>query len=176
MAAKQWYTTLAFACALPLCSDAIAQQDDTAADSAKPESELILPAAPHKANLLPFYVSPTATLDFAIDGKSLSVTEDGIVRFTLVITSAAGATNISHEGIRCSTYEKKRYATGQQDGSWSPARRDVWEPIRDMGANRQHAALAKDYFCDGEGVSGKAAAIVDRLRRKKTLRPDALSR
>ena len=136
----------------------------------------MLPAAPQKANLLPFYVSPTATLDFAVDGKSLSVTEEGIVRFTLVVTSAAGASNISHEGIRCSTFERKRYATGQQDGSWTPARRDVWEPIRDMGANRQHAALAKDYFCDGEAVSGKAATIVDRLSKKKTLRNDPLSR
>lgn len=174
MAAKQWYKTLALACALPLCCDAFAQQDESASDTAKPESELVLPAAPQKGNLLSFYVSPTATMDFAIDSKSLSVTDEGIVRFTQVITSPAGATNISHEGIRCSTYEKKRYATGQQDGSWSPARRDAWEPIRDVGANRQHAALAKDYFCDGEAVAGKAAAIVDRLRKKKTLRNDIL--
>ena len=165
-----WRIAPGLAGTLLICGAACAQQDGATADSAQPESELVLPAAPAKADLLPFYVSATTTLKFAVDGKSLTVTEDGIVRYTLVITSPAGATNVSHEGIRCSTSEKKLYATGRPDGSWSPARRDVWSPITDVGANRQHAALAKDYFCEGEGVAGKASAIVDRLRRQKTLK------
>ena len=164
---------LGLICASQLCGPAQAQPDDSTADE-KPESELVLPAAPVKANLLPFHVSPTATLNFAIDAKSLSVTEDGIVRFTLVVTSTSGATNISHEGIRCSSFEKKLYATGHADGSWVRSKRDVWSPIRDAGSNRQHAALAKDYFCDASTVSGKADTIVDRIRRQKTLRYEAL--
>ena len=38
------------------------------------------------------------------------------------------------------------------------------------GGNRQHAALALEYFCEGGRVAGKAETIVERLRRKKTLR------
>ena len=156
-------------CAMHLCFAACAQQNDEQTD-AKPESEVVLPAGPQKAQLLPFYVSPTSTLDFAVDANSVSVSSDGIVRFTLVVTSTAGARNVSYEGIRCSSYERKLYATGRTDGTWVPARRDMWQPITDVGANRQYAALAKDYFCDSGTISGKADAIVERLRKKKTLR------
>jgi len=157
----------------PLVASAITVAEQDALDGenkAWAESAVNLPAPPKKENLLSFYVSPTATIDFSVDAKSLSVDKDGVVRYTLVATSRAGATNISYEGIRCQSAEKKLYAFGQSDGSWSRARRDAWDVIRESGANRQHATLALEYFCDGGGVAGKAETIVERLRRKKPLR------
>lgn len=156
--------------ALLVCAEAFAQQDDIKQDAPAAESEVTLPAAPQKNHLLPFYVSATTTMDFAIDAKSLSVSSDGIVRYTLVITSPAGARNVSYEGIRCSSAEKKLYATGRPDGSWSPSRRDVWSPISSVGANRHHAALVKDYFCEGDTVAGKAETIIERIRKQKPLK------
>lgn len=147
-----------------------AQEDKAQADQPEDAAPLILPAAPAKENLLAFYVSPTTTMNFAVDAASVSVTPDGIVRFTLVIASPEGARNVSHEGIRCKTAEKKLYATGGTDGNWAPSRNDVWNRIRDVGANRQHAALFNDYFCDSGAVAGNAATIVKRLRQKKPLR------
>ncbi len=147
-----------------------ANADDADSDALKAESPVVMPAPAQKNNLLSFYVSPTTTLDFAVDAKSVSVTEEGTVRFVLIVTSQSGASNISYEGIRCSTGEKKLYAVGQTNGSWTAARRDVWETIIDRGINRQHAALAKDYFCETGMVAGKAEVIVDRLRKKKPLR------
>ena len=147
-----------------------ANTDDADSEALKAESPVVLPAPAQKNNLLSFYVSPTTTLDFAVDAKSVSVTEEGTVRFVLIVTSQSGASNISYEGIRCSTGEKKLYAVGQTNGSWTAARRDVWETIIDRGINRQHAALAKDYFCETGMVAGKAEVIVDRLRKKKPLR------
>jgi hypothetical protein len=148
----------------------LAQADDADKNPTKAESPVVLPSPVTKNNLLPFYVSPTTSMDFAIDAKSVTVTDDGVVRFSLIITSPSGAKNISYEGIRCSSGEKKLYAIGQLNGSWSPARRDTWEPIFDHGSNRYHAALAKDYFCESGVVAGKAEAITERLRKKKTLR------
>jgi len=159
---------LAFAVQLPLA--VCAQENSAAADKAEDPTPLVLPAAPAKENLLPFYVSPQATMNFAIDAPSVIVTPDGVVRFTLVITSSEGARNVSHEGIRCKTGERKLYATGGADGNWSASRNNAWSQIRDVGANRQYAALYKDYFCDFGSVSGNAAAIVKRIRQKKTLR------
>ena len=156
--------------AMLIFSAAWSQPASSNQDAQTVESEVTLPTPAQKNNLLSFYVSPTATMDFAIDAKSLSVTPDGIVRFTLVITSKAGASNVSFEGIRCATEEKKLYATGKPDGSWSPSRRDAWSPIGDVGANRQHAALMKDYFCEGTTVAGKAEAIVERIRKQKPLK------
>ena len=149
---------------------ALSQADDADKNPIKSESPVVLPSPVTKNNLLPFYVSPTTSMNFAIDAKSVTVTDDGVVRFALVITSPSGANNISYEGIRCSSGEKKLYAIGQLNDSWSPARRDTWEPIYDHGSNRYHAALAKDYFCESGTVAGKAEALIERLRKKKTLR------
>lgn len=160
------WLTLALQLPLAVC----AQDDKAPAEATEDATPLVLPAAPAKDNLLPFYVSPTATMNFAVDASSVSVTPDGVVRFTLVIASPEGARNVSYEGIRCKTGEKKLYATGIADGSWSPSRNDAWSRIRDVGANRQHAALFNDYFCDFGSVAGNAAAIVKRLRQKKALR------
>jgi len=157
----------------PLVASAITVAEQDALDGenkAWAESAVNLPAPPKKENLLSFYVSPTATIDFSVDAKSLSVDKDGVVRYTLVATSRTGATNISYEGIRCQSAEKKLYAFGQSDGRWSRARRDAWDVIRESGANRQHATLALEYFCEGGSVAGKAETIVERLRRKKPLR------
>jgi len=142
-------------------------------DKDKPWQEIAiqLPAAPAAGDLLPFYVSPTATQSFAIDPKSLTIGADGVIRYTLVSQSQGGASNVSYEGIRCNSFEKKLYAFGRADGTWARSRRDQWEPITDNQANRQHAALAKDYFCNGNAIAGKADDIVKRIRNQERLMP-----
>jgi hypothetical protein len=135
------------------------------------EIELQLPAAPKQENLLTFYVSPTATQSFAIDPQSLTVGADGVIRYTLVAVSDAGAKSISYEGIRCMSYERKLYAFGRTDGSWSRSRRDQWERINTHAANRQHAVLFKNYFCREQTVAGKAEDMIRRIRDNKTLSP-----
>lgn len=156
--------------ALPTPWTVWAEENSATADKTDDAAPLVLPAAPAKENLLPFYVSPSTTMSFAIDATAVSVTPDGVVQFTLVVTSTEGARNVSYEGIRCKTAERKLYATGSADGKWSASRNDAWNQIRDMGANRQYAALYKDYFCDFGSVAGNAAAIVKRIQQKKTLR------
>ena len=138
-------------------------------DNAWKEVAASLPAAPTAENLLPFYVSPTASQRFAIDAKSVSVGTDGVVRYTLLATSASGAKSISYEGIRCDGWQTRLYAFGHPDGSWSRARRDEWTPINRNAANRQQAVLAADYFCQGSTVAGKAAEMVERIRWKRSL-------
>ena len=54
--------------ALILSSVALAQTDSAENDQTKPESPVVLPAPVQKNNLLPFYVSPTTTMD--LDRKS----------------------------------------------------------------------------------------------------------
>ncbi len=150
------------------------QFDDDFDDENKPWEEIAiqLPAAPQAGDLLPFYVSPTATQSFAVDSKSLSVGTDGVVRYTLVAVSQAGAKSVSYEGIRCATFEKKIYAIGRDDGTWSRSRRDKWEGIVRGNANRQHAALAQDYFCSNLSVASDVKEIVRRLKSQETLTGD----
>jgi hypothetical protein len=124
------------------------------------ELEAQLPSAPKPDNLLPFYVSAATDNRFFVDSASMSVGEDGVVRYTLVIKSAAGASNISYEGMRCSSGEVKRYAFGRSDGSWGKARNARWEDIRYKDVNRHHHMLYDDFFCPrGIAVQSPAEAV-----------------
>lgn len=128
-----------------------------------------LPAAPKMENLLEFEVSNTTTQTFAVDAKSISVGEDGVVRYILVSRSPSGAKNVSYEGIRCETWERKLYAFGHKDGSWTRSRRDQWERFTGTVANRQHATLARDYFCQSGRIEGTVDQITRRLRDRQRL-------
>lgn len=130
-----------------------------------------IPPQPQAANLVSFYVSPTATMNFLIDINSISAGSDGVVRYTLVSKSQAGAENISYEGIRCQTYESKSYAFGQKDGNWSRARLSGWKQISESSGNRQHAALAKDFLCQDGMIAGKVEDIRSRLRHNRPIKP-----
>ena len=141
-------------------------------DAEKPWQEIAiqLPVAPKQENLVPFYVGPTATQEFEIDLSSVELGKDGVVRYVLVTTSPSGVKNISFEGIRCETDERKLYAFGRSDGSWSRSRRDRWERINSAIPNRQHAALAHDYFCENLTIAGDAQEMVGRIRYQRPLR------
>ncbi len=149
----------------------LAQAAEKEQDSNKEwqETSWQLPAAPQAENLLPFYASSSQS--FSLDAKSLSVASDGSIRYSLISTSTGGAKNISYEGIRCQTAEKKLYAFGRPDGSWSASRRDQWEMISDTGVNKQHSILLYDYFCEGKTIAGKAEQILGRIKRKQPLKP-----
>jgi len=130
-----------------------------------------LPSAPLPENLLPLRMGRTATLTFSVDAKSLSVDEDGVVRYTLVAVSPTGTRNVSYEGIRCSSFEKRQYAFGQENGEWRPARNSQWEHISRNIVNHHHAILAQDYFCDVKRIAGDAKRILRRIRYDEPVNP-----
>ncbi len=123
-------------------------------DNKKPwaEAEYQLPPVPDPKNLVPISVSNLTDNQFAVDVRSVTFGSDEVVRYTLVVSSSRGARNVSYEGMRCATGERRIYALGRSDGSWSKARSSQWQRITDSNLNRHHAALFKDYFCTPGGV------------------------
>ncbi len=126
-----------------------ADDEESAAAGKWREIEVQFPAAPAPENLLPIYVSASTTNRYLVDRSTLTVGEDGVVRYVLVVMAAEGGRNVSFEGMRCETRERRLYASGRQDGSWSKVRRDEWLRIQDATANRHYAALFLEYFCPG---------------------------
>src|SRR5205823_1385222 len=84
------------------------------------------------ADLIEFYVSPTAEFKYFVDASSLSVGADRIVRFTLVARSPSGVDNVSYEGMRCPR-ENRLYAVARAGGSWSSRDSDWREFAREIG-------------------------------------------
>jgi len=64
-----------------------------------------------------------------------------------VARSVGGATNISYEGIRCKGRERKLYAFGRADKTWSAARNPQWASISDLPVNLLQATLHDAFFC-----------------------------
>lgn len=125
------------------------------------------PAAPSSGDLVEFYIGTGTGNRFFIDGKTLSVGKDGVVRYVLVIKTAGGATNVAFEGIRCQTGEYKLYASGRADGTWAPSRIARWRPIEDNPTNRHHAVLNRDLLCPmGIPISSPEEGL-DAVRRGK---------
>lgn len=110
------------------------------------EIEARLPPFPKPENLDSFFVSATTDNKFMVDRESISVGADGVVRYTLVVLSSSGAQNISYDGLRCATGERRLYAFGRSDKTWSKARLNQWTKIQESTLNRHHAALFFDFF------------------------------
>jgi len=132
------------------------------------EVETKLPPPPSDYNLIPFEVSTTGQLTFAVDSKSVVVGEDGAVRYAVVITSPTGARNVRYEGVRCDVFERKLFATlppGSKD--WVRNRTDDrigWQRMNTSVRNSYAATLAADYLCEGRTPVRKADDIVRALR------------
>ncbi|MDP3637927.1 MAG: CNP1-like family protein [Azonexus sp.] len=106
-----------------------------------------MPAAPRSETMQPFYVSAASSNQFLIDLATLRVDKDGVVRYVLWVLTPEGGRNVTFEGLRCETRERRIYASGRRDGSWSKSRNNDWSRIQDVYANRHHAALFLEYFC-----------------------------
>jgi hypothetical protein len=124
------------------------------------EQAVTLPAYPRDSDLVEFRVGATRSHHFFVDPTTLDVGADGVVRYALVVRTEGGANNVSYEGIRCATYEKRVYAVGTPQRKWVEARRSVWETIQPNRANEYQAILYTEYFCpDRSIVPDKAAAV-----------------
>ncbi|KVU43937.1 hypothetical protein WK66_17950 [Burkholderia ubonensis] len=128
-----------------------------------------LPALPTPGDLLSFNVSQNTPLKFFVDAKSLAVGTDGIVRYTVVVTSPAGARNVNYEGIRCDTYEWRQYAglNSDHDG-WDRTVENDWRRIENGELNAYHAALYQDYFCANKMPQGTTQSILENIKYHRT--------
>ncbi len=144
--------------------------DEEETPKVKKEMPFVLPAFPREENLLPFQVSPTQTQEFFIDNASMSVGEEEI-RYTMVSKSRAGAVNVTYEGMKCSTFEIKRYAYGYpKDGKWTVSKHATWRPIQFYASNRPHATLAQDYFCEEKAIAGKKEDMLFRIKYNRSIK------
>jgi len=145
---------------------------DSAADSIDftetptQEERIQLPAPPTEENLIRFDAGPARrAFAYFVDGASLAVGSDGVVRYTLVARSDAGATNVSYEGIRCSTRERRVYAYARADGNWVASTVSTWKKIGAPAVEGHVFLLYNDFFCPGRDRIRDAAEGIAALKR-----------
>ena len=136
-------------CLLPVAAYAQQQKFEYEFDHERPWVELQaqLPPYPETENLLQFDAGPVSTNLHYVDALSIAVGEDGVVRYTLVIKSSQGGMNVSYEGIRCQPAEKRTYAYGRNDHTWTRAGRSKWADLETLNQNYAQRALYRYFFC-----------------------------
>jgi hypothetical protein len=135
-------------------------------ESDKPWVEQLaqLPAYPDAKNLLAFDVGSVTSNQYQVDTTSIKIGEDGVIRFSLVIKSSAGVANVSYEGIRCATNERKLYALGRDDKTWIQPRVSEWQQldfVRQFYAQRE---LAKNIFCPYQQIVSSTEDAIQALK------------
>lgn len=129
------------------------------------EAQWSLPATSKPGVLLNVDVGPTERNRFDVDRASVAVGSDGVVRYTMVVTSASGATSVTFEGLRCSTRERRVYAFGRPDGTWSKSTRERWDRVDARAINAYTLTLWKQYFCPNGSPARDSADAISALER-----------
>ena len=78
---------------------------------------VLLPAYPKPENLVRFDADASA-YQIYVDATTITVGDDEVVRYVLVLKTAGGASNVSYEGLRCTARDRTTYAFGRNDGTW----------------------------------------------------------
>ncbi len=129
----------------------------------KVEIEVPPPPYPNRATLVPFRSDATTSQVF-IDPASISLGGDSVLRYTLVIRGSGGAENVTFEGMRCGTGERRVYAYGRRDSTWSPARSPNWVRVGYSSINHYYFDLRREVFCDGDAPEA-VRMVLQNLKR-----------
>ena len=135
------------------------------------EIQAQIPAYPRAENLARVPTGSATSHQFFIDTTSVSIGEDGVVRYTVVVKTGGGATNVTFEGMRCETRQQKLYAMGHNDGAWARARDTSWRRVQLRDLTPHHHTLYYDYFCAFGYHPVPLHQVVDALKRGYGLRP-----
>jgi hypothetical protein len=124
-----------------------------AEDEKTVEPEVSLPAYPRDENLIAFHVRAADPNQYFVDAASLAVAPDGMVLVAVLVRSPQGATTLRFEGLRCASGQRKVYAIGGPDRTWSKPRTVEWAPIGSGASGLHERVLAREYLCpNGIGI------------------------
>lgn len=133
------------------------------------EIEAKIPPYPRNADLVSFDPGGGTPHRYYLDARSLSIGEDGVVRYTLVVKAAGGTSSVSFEGIRCESREQKYYAVGSPGGNWVRARNPQWSEVGRLDANRRHHfVLYSEYLCMDRLPVRTVREMLELLKSQKT--------
>ncbi len=119
------------------------------------EAESKLPPFPRDENLVDLGLDyPGSRFSYYVDSDSLKRGDDDVVRYTLVIRSTSGASNVMFEGMLCDEKSYKTYGYGTGKGKLQVARNPKWRPIRESGSKPYRYDIWRHYFCFAENSLG----------------------
>jgi hypothetical protein len=166
---------LAYVCTATARDDAdnpFRPDDLTPAEIAEPEAAekpwqetvVVLPPFPRAEDLLPIRAETGGTgYKYYIDVNSVTLTPNEVLRYTIVIQTPEGASNIVYEGIRCATSEIRTLAYGTRDGRFRRMEEAPWTYVHTQGPMGYRTTLVERYVCDENGWAVDSDTVLERL-------------
>ena len=111
------------------------------------EENIPPPPFPAESKLIEFKLRGVTSNRFFIDGSSLTLGKDKVVRFILVIRTPEGVSNVTFSGLRCSDHDWKDYAYARADHTWSVDKDATWRRIQQLSFNNYKGTLYEEFFC-----------------------------
>ncbi|MBI5041553.1 MAG: CNP1-like family protein [Gammaproteobacteria bacterium] len=105
-----------------------------------------------------------SSMQMFIDEPSLTLGDEGVVRYALLLRSPTGTENLFYEGIRCTTQEWRSYAYGTRGGAWQSLGETPWRPIRGVGFERYREQLFRYYLCNAKVGPLQRDEMLKRMR------------
>ncbi len=134
------------------------------ADAPWKESQQALPPYPQDADLIELKLDgPGTEFDYRIDTKSLLSGADGVVHYTVILTSRSGVINVLREGLRCATKQYKTYGYGTPELTLVALEKTEWRKIEGQGHAGFRRELMNYYLCDSLRIPLQPVQILKRL-------------
>ncbi len=128
------------------------------------EGDIPPPPAFDAGKLLTFEVVAGSSMVFGVDPATLRISDDGIVRYVMVATSASGTRNVWYEGLRCATGEFKTYARHSPEGTWSKVVNAEWRSVFGTMPSKHALQFGRAGACDNAAPGSSVNDIIHRLK------------
>ena len=162
---KTWLSALAAAAVVCACAQETQLGRRAALESEKPAEDAVPtpPPFPSSENLARIDTGAAGSFEVFVDTASVQLVGKDEFRYTVVARTAA-ASNVSYEGLRCLSRERRFYALGRPDGSWAPVRKSEWTPYSRTQFSQIPVILATEYFCPDHVPVASLGEAVQALR------------
>jgi len=127
------------------------------------EENIAPPPFPAESKLVEFKLRGLTTNRFFVDGSSLTIGKDKVVRFILVIRTPEGVSNVTFSGLRCGDHDWKDYAYARVDHTWAIDKDATWRRIQQLSFNNYKGTLYEDFFCTHGVLSTDPAGDAKKL-------------
>lgn len=137
---------------------------DASQDKPWQENAPSIPVFPQDRYLLPVSLSQAYSFKVFVDEKSVTLLEDRVLRFSLVVESKSGARSIFYDGFRCETDEYKTYAVGSAVSTLQAVKKPSWQRIPNIGSQGFRQELVKLYVCKPESQARAPTEFIQSIK------------
>lgn len=114
------------------------------------------------------FSAASQSIRFFIDLESLSLSDDGVLHYLVVLRNRSSVSRVYFEGMNCRKNAFKRYAWARVGGPYTEPKKTRWHTI---GANTRdyHYVLSHGIFCDTGFGANQVYQIRDILRDRRSI-------